>query len=107
MARRAYADGGAIGEIEYTKRLGDIESQIRGLGDVDLFDVREVADLLGHLGETWAEATDDVRSILAGAIVEQVYVDLETKRIGALRPVPAVASLLASAVLSRANSPWR
>jgi len=46
----------------------------------------------------WAEAEPDERRRLVAPLIERVYVDIESRRIGAFTPSPAFRSLLQGAL---------
>ena len=58
----------------------------------------EVAELLENLSALWDAANPDERRRLLRTVVEAVYVDIESRRIAAIAPVPAFRALIESAI---------
>lgn len=94
---RAYADG-AFSEAEYTARLAQIDGRIHAAQPACLPTVGEAAALFSNLGALWDEATAEEQRRLISPLVERVYIDIESRRIGAITPAPAFRSLLEGAL---------
>ena len=60
--------------------------------------IEEAAELLDDFGSILREATPEERRKLVTPLVERVYLDLNGKRIGAIRPRAGFGELLANAV---------
>ena len=58
----------------------------------------EAAALFSDLGALWDEATAEEQRRLVSTLVERVYIDIESRRIGAITPAPAFRSLLEEAL---------
>ena len=86
---RAYADGG-FAEAEYETRLAAIDMAIRDTTNTasDGPSLEEAASLIRDLPALWSRATQDERRQLVQPLVERVYVDLGSARIGGLQPTP-------------------
>lgn len=100
---RAYADG-AFTDGEYETRLAEIDNRIRETTDVGLPTLEEAAALFKQVHELWREATPEERRKLISPLIERVYVDMETRRIGAITPVPAFRTLLEEATIRTNHS---
>lgn len=98
---RAYADG-ALSDSDYEGRLAEIDSQFRAAQVVSLPSIDEAAELFGNLSGLWKEATAEERGQLISPLLDRVYVDIETRRVGAITPAPAFRTLLDGA-LERTN----
>jgi len=94
---RAYADG-AFSEAEYTARLAQIDGRILAAQPACLPSVGDAAALFSNLGALWDEATAEEQRRLVSPLVERVYIDIETRRVGAITPAPAFRSLLQGAL---------
>ena len=99
---RAYADGG-FSLVEYEARLAAIDSEIRHASGTTPLEADEVAALLGELPALWGEATPDERRRLVAPVVERVFVDVETKRISGLVPMPGFRTLLGAGMQKTAD----
>lgn len=100
---RAYADG-AFSDSEYEDKLAEIDNRIRETADVALPSLEEAAALFKRIPELWREATPEERRKLVSPLIERVYVDMETKQIGAITPVPAFRRLLEKAIARTEHS---
>ena len=100
---RAYADGG-FSLAEYEARLAAIDAEIRHALGTTPIEVGEVAALLGDLPGMWDEATPDERRRLVAPIVERVFVDVETKRISGLVPMPGFRTLIGAGMQETADA---
>ena len=58
----------------------------------------KVAELLENLSALWDAANPDERRRLLRTVVEAVHVDIDSKRIVAIAPVPAFRTLIESAI---------
>ncbi|MPZ99097.1 MAG: hypothetical protein GEU80_07110 [Dehalococcoidia bacterium] len=94
---RAYGDG-AYSDAEYEARMREINREIERAMPADIPILEDAAALLEHLPQVWTEATFDERRELVTPLIEQVYVDIGTRRIAGLLPAPAFRTLLESAV---------
>ena len=90
---RAYADGGFT-EAEYETRLAALDAEIRHASGTTPIEVYEAAELLGDLPAMWQETTPEERRRLLHPLIERVYVDVESKRIAGIEPVPAFKTLI-------------
>jgi len=52
----------------------------------------------------WNEATDEERQCLVRPLIARAFIDMETKRIGAIEPQPAFAKLLEIAITRTSRS---
>ena len=100
---RAYADGG-FSLAEYEARLAAIDVEIRHAAGTTPIEVDAVASLLSDLPALWAEATADEQRRLVAPIVERVFVDVETKRISGLVPMPGFRTLLGAGMQKTADA---
>ena len=100
---RAYAEG-AFSDAEYQAKLDEIDAQLRLTTPIELPTIEEGAQLFENIPQLWEKATPEERSKLLSPLIERVYVDLESSRIGAVVPVPTFRRLLAGALV-RAGSP--
>ncbi len=64
----------------------------------DLPTLEEAAELFQNIPALWMEATPQERRQLLNPLIERVYVDLETKLIGAIVPVAAFRTVLDTAM---------
>ena len=65
--------------------------------------LKETAQLFANIPQLWNEATPEERQKLISPLIERVYVDIDSKLIGAVKPNPAFAKLLDVAI-ARAGS---
>lgn len=100
---RAYGDGGYT-LAEYEARLAAVDAEIRHASGTTPIEVEEVAALFGDLPGMWDEATPDERRRLVGPIVERVFVDVESKRISGLVPMPGFRTLIAAGMQRTADA---
>ena len=84
-------------------RLAAIDSEIRHASGTTPIEADEVAALLGELPALWEEATPDERRRLVAPVVERVFVDVETKRISGLVPMPGFRTLLGAGMQKTAD----
>ena len=100
---RAYADGGFT-LADYEARMAALDAEIR-LTEVDVpVEAAEVTGLLRDLPGLWHEATADERRQLVAPLVERVYVDVASKRLCGIVPVPAFRALLEAGLKRTAGS---
>lgn len=90
---RAYADG-AFSDDEYNWKLMEIDRQLQESAAVMSPDIEEAVALFSDTQTLWSEATPEERRQLISPLVDNVYVDLQKKRIAALTPAPALQALL-------------
>ena len=100
---RAYGDG-AYSDVEYEERLSEIDRQIGLTMPIESPSLEEAQLLFENIPQLWNEATPEERRKLISPLIERVYVDIDSKLVGAVKPVPAFARLLDAAIVS-ANSP--
>ena len=100
---RAYADG-TIPEAEYRARLRGLDALIRARATPSEPTLDDAASLFNDIPALWAEAGAEERRRLVAPLIERVYLDLESKRVGAFTPSPAFRSLLKGAVQRRTQS---
>ncbi len=58
----------------------------------------EAAEIFGDMPALWERATADEQRSLLNPLVERVYIDIESQRIGAIAPTAGFRSLLEHAV---------
>ena len=97
-----YADG-VINRAEYKARLAEIDRELNLTSVLDLPTLEEAARLFENIPQLWMEATPEERRKLISPFIERVYVDMESRLIGAISPVAAFRTLLDKAV-ARAES---
>ncbi len=100
---RVYADG-TLPEAEYRGRLAEIDARIRARTAPSEPTLGDAAELFGDIPALWEEAGPEERRRLVAPLIERVYVDIESKRVGAFTPSPAFRSLLAAATQRRSQS---
>ena len=90
---RAYADGG-LSDTEYDVRLQALEERgreaLRPSGPA--FD--EAAELFSDMPALWDRAAPEERRRLVAPLIERVYLDIDSKRIGAITPTPEFKALI-------------
>ena len=90
---RAYADGG-LSDTEYEVRLQALEERgreaLRPSGPA--FD--EAAELFSDMPALWDRAAPEERRRLVAPLIERVYLDIDSKRIGAITPTPEFKALI-------------
>ncbi len=101
---RAYGDGGYTDQ-EYRMRLAEIDRQIERTSVVTPPAIEEAVVLFEDIPMLWNEATTEERRTLVKSLVELVYVDLETKRVTALKPTPSFGALLGKAIKTASDKP--
>ena len=100
---RAYADG-AFSDAEYEVRLGDLDAHLQAAAPVTLPTLEHAAELFAHLPRLWRRASNDERMQLVQPLVDRVFIDLESKRIGGIQPTPEFHELLELAVRRKDRS---
>jgi hypothetical protein len=108
MAQLATAKrGGAFSEAEYEARAASIDSRIRQATTVVAPALEQAVALFEDVPGLWEDATLEERRRLLRPLVERVYVDITTKRVGAIVPAPGFRLLLENAAkkASRFASP--
>ena len=90
---------------EFDRELEEIDAKLRMAQISTPIEMDDVAELLENLAELWGEATADERRRLLKTLVEAVYVDIKSRRIVAIAPVPAFVTLLESAIERTAGCP--
>ena len=100
---KAYIAGG-ISDTEYEAKLDEINASLRLTEIVELPTLEEAATLFGDIPQLWEEATPEERRKLISPIVERVYVDLESSRIGAIVPAAGFRRLLEGAMVTAERS---
>ena len=90
---RAYAEG-AYNDTEYDARLADIDVKLRLTSPLGLPTLEEAAELFEDIPQFWTEATPEERRKLISPLIERLYVDMETGRIGAIVPEAGFRRLL-------------
>jgi site-specific DNA recombinase len=93
---RAYGDG-AYADEDYERRLDEIDAKILSATPASLPSIEEAAELIDDLPLLWRDARPEERRKLVAPLVDQVYVDLRSRKIAALRPKPGFKELLAHA----------
>ena len=81
-------------EAEYRARLSEVDARIRARTSPSEPTLDDAADLFGDLPALWAEAEPDERRRLVAPLIERVYLDLDSRQVGAFTPLPAFRSLL-------------
>ncbi len=90
---RAYADGG-LNETEYEVRLAAIDKRARDVlrPSGPAFD--EAAELFSDMPALWERAAPEERRRLVAPLIERVYLDIDSRRIGAITPTPEFKALI-------------
>ena len=99
-----YADGTIKREV-YRRRLEELDALLRMAQVSTTIELDEVAELLGGLPEFWDGAKADERRRLLQHLVEAVYVDIGSKRVSGIVPVPAFRTLVESGIGRIAGQP--
>ena len=66
--------------------------------NVELPTLSEAALLFENIPQLWKEATPEERRKLISPLIERVYVDIDSRLVGAIAPVPAFRTLLENAM---------
>ena len=93
----AYFAGG-LSDSQYKARMAEVGDAIRLATAVAPPSYEEVVKLFENIEWLWKEATGEERRRLISPLIERVYVDMELKLVGAIRPTPAFRALLQCAV---------
>ena len=88
---------------EYEEKLAEIDARLRLNENVELPTLEEAASLFGDIPQLWEEATSEERRRLISPIVERVYVDMDSRRIGAIVPAAGFRQLLVGAMVQAGN----
>lgn len=103
-AGRAYEQGaygeGAAADREYEERIAAIDARIRAARPAEAIQIEEAREMIEALPRVWAEASADVRRTLVAPLVQQVYVDVDARRIAGFEPVAGLRALLERALRS-------
>ena len=94
---RAYGDGGYTLE-EYEQKLEQINTKLRLAQVSTPIELDEVANLLEDLPALWSGANSDEHRRLLRTLVQDVYVDIASKRVVGIAPVAAFRTLIESAI---------
>jgi len=94
---RAYAEG-AFSDREFDEKLAELDGLMAKTRVTELPTLEEAAELFQNLPELWTEATTQERRQLINPLIERVYVDMESKLVGAITPVPAFRTVLDVAI---------
>ena len=101
---RAYAEG-AFADGEFEQRLVEIDALIARTPVTGFPTLEEVAALFQSIPALWMEATLHERRQLLNPLIERVYVDMDSKLLGAITPVPAFRTVLDAAMVRTDGSP--
>ena len=94
-----------ITEDRYKRELEDLDVQLRMAQLSTTIELDEVAELLENLAALWGAAKADERRRLLRTLVEAVHVDIESKCIVGIAPVPAFRKLIESGIERTAGHP--
>jgi len=94
---RAYADG-AFTDAEYETKLDEITRLLSLSQTTELPTIEDAAKLFEDIPQLWKEATPEERRKLISPLIERVYVDMDSRLVGAITPVPAFRTLLNNAM---------
>ena len=101
---RAYGDG-AYTDEDYERRLDEIDAKILSTVPASLPSIEEAAELLDDLPLLWQEALPEERRKLVAPLVDQVYLDLRSRRIAAIRPKQGFQELLTRSIQRLKHAP--
>ncbi len=101
---RSYRDM-TISEEEYERELDELDAQLRMTQLSTTIELDQVAQLLENLPELWDPAKADERRRLLRPLVEAVYVDIGSRHIVGIAPVPAFRTLIESGIEMAAGCP--
>jgi site-specific DNA recombinase len=90
---RAYADGG-LSEAEYESRVAEIDHRVQRARKPSGPSFEEAAALFSDMPRLWEQAEMDERRRLIDPLIERVYLDIDSKRIGAIKPTPEFRILI-------------
>ena len=85
------------------ERLYEIERLLGLTRTMELPTLEEAGQLFENIPQLWEEATPEERRKLISPLIERVYVDIDSRLIGAIRPAAAFNTLLDKA-MARAES---
>ena len=94
-----------ITDEEYVREREELDAQLRMAQLSTTIELDEVAELLDNLPALWGAAKPDERRRLLRTLVEAAYVDVESKRIVGIAPVPAFRKLIESGIERTAGHP--
>ena len=94
---KAYVDG-ALSETDYSKRLQEIDGQLRQLQSPVDDAINSAAELFRNVGRLWDEATLSERERLVAPLIDRVFIDIGSKQIAAIAPAPGFKQLIDNAV---------
>ena len=90
---RAYAED-AYSDAEYEELLSEIDRQLSLTTPIEPPSLEEAGQLFENIPQLWSEATPEERRKLISPLIDRVYVDIDSKLVGAVKPNPAFAKLL-------------
>ena len=79
-------------------RLAEIDRQIEQTSVITPPAIEDAVKLFEDIPMLWNEATLEERRMLVKSLVELVYVDLQTKRVTAVKPTPAFRALFGAGI---------
>ena len=85
-------------DVEYEAKLEEIERLLGLSRMVELPTLEDAAKLFENIPQLWKEATPEERRKLISPLIERVYVDMDSRLVGAITPVPAFRTLLDNAM---------
>src|SRR5690606_29837369 len=94
---RAYADGG-LSDTEYEARIAEIDERVQRAAIPNGPSYEEAASYFADMSTLWERADTEERRRLVSPLVERVYLDIESKRIAALKPTPEFRLLIEHAL---------
>lgn len=94
---RASLVPGALSDEEYEERMASLDARLRAATSAAAPPIEEAYALVRDLPRLWDAATDAERRELLGAMVEEVYVDIERREVSGIRPVAGLEALLRAA----------
>ena len=87
-----------ITDEEYVREREELDAQLRMAQLSTTIELDDVAELLDNLPALWGAAKPDERRRLLGTLVEAAYVDVGSRHVVGIAPVPALRTLIASGV---------
>jgi len=99
---KAFANG-AYTDSEYEAKLEDIDRLLSLTRSIELPTIEEAGLLFENIPQLWMEAPPQERRKLISPLIERVYLDMDSRLIGAIAPVAAFRTLLDKA-MPRAES---
>ena len=94
---KAFANG-AFTDSEYDARLEEIDRLLSLTRSIELPTIEEAGLLFENIPQLWMEATPEERRKLISPFFERVFVDMDSRLIGAIAPVAAFRTLLDKAM---------